>query len=62
MRNNLFDLNYSDALKEEIGNIRDAKVRKVFMIYYNEMGKAIERNPEDIILTLGEFISAKILN
>lgn len=62
MRNNLFDLNYSDALKEEIGNIRDAKVRKVFMIYYKEMGKAIERNPEDIILTLGEFISAKILN
>ena len=62
MTDNLFDLNYSDALKEEIRNIKNPKVRKVFMIYFKQMEKDIEEHPEDYILTLGEFLSAKIIS
>ena len=62
MTDNLFHLNYSDALIEEIGNIKNPKVRKVFMIYLKQMEKDIEEHPEDYILTLGEFLSAKIIS
>ena len=62
MCTNLFNLPYSDALKYEIENIKDPKVRTVFIIYFREMEKAIERNPEDNILTFGEFLSAKIIS
>jgi len=59
MTDNLFDLNYSDALKEEIRNIKNPKVRKVFMIYFKQMEKDIEEHPEDYILTLGEYLSMR---
>ena len=62
MTDNLFCLNYSDALIEEIRNIKSPKVRKVFMIYLKQMEKDIEEHPEDYSLTLGEFLFAKIIS
>ena len=59
MTDNLFHLNYSDALIEEIGNIKNPKVRKVFIIYLKQMEKDIEEHPEDYILTLGEYLSMR---
>ena len=59
MTDNLFDLNYCDALKEAIRNIKNPKVRKVFMIYFKQMEKDIEEHPEDYILTLGEYLSMR---
>ena len=62
MTDNLFDLNYCDALKEAIRNIKNPKVRKVFMNYFKQMEKDIEEHPEDYSLTLGEFLFAKIIS
>jgi len=62
MTDNLFCLNYSDALKEEIRNIKNPKVRKVFMNYFKQMEKDIKEHPEDDSLTLGEFLFAKIIS
>ena len=62
MTDNLFHLNYSDALKEEIRNIKNPKVRKVFMNYFKQMEKDIEEHPEDYSLTFGEFLFAKIIS
>ena len=60
--NYLFDLNYSDALKEAIRNIKNPKVRKVFMNYYKQMEKYIKEHPEDYNLTLRELLRAKIIS
>lgn len=62
MTDNLFDLNYSDDLKEAIRNIKNPKVRKVFMNYFKQMEKDIKEHPEDYSLTLREFLSAKIIS
>ena len=61
MGSDLFNLNYSDALISEIKNIKNPKVRKVFMIYIEQMEKKLEENPEDYVLTFGEFMSAKMI-
>ena len=58
----LFRLNYSDALIEEIRNIKSPKVRKLFMIYLKQMEKDIEEHPEDYNLTLRELLLAKIIS
>ena len=62
MTDNLFHLNYSDALKEEIRNIKNPKVRKVFMNYFKQMEKYIKEHPEDYSLTLRELLRAKIIS
>lgn len=61
MGSDLFDLNYSDALISEIKNIKNPKVRKVFLIYLEQMEKKLEENPEDYGLTFEEFMSAKMI-
>lgn len=61
MISDLFNLNYSDALISEIKNIKNPKVRKVFLIYIEQMEKKLEENPEDYVLTFGEFMSAKMI-
>ena len=61
MGSDLFNLNYSDALISEIKNIKNPKVRKVFLIYLEQMEKKLEENPEDYGLTFEEFMSAKMI-
>ena len=61
MYNELFELNYSDALIIGVKEIPDNKKRIVFEGSLEQMRRYIEEHPEDYDLTFGEFLTSKMI-